>query len=659
MARFADHVRVGGPSRVVLRRAISSPISWDRVYIDPQPSDEPFFPPGLYNLGNTCFMNSVIQAVCSLPPLFEFLRDRCYQYYSADVPDPADGSEKKPLLVTEALLDLVVALNSMDRTRRVLKPSEFIAALAATSKGNRRLMCYEQQDAHELLQILSSSLTDEEAPGPPLVLSLFDLDSLKAEAPGLPLSLKRADSKPVPPPGKKTQLKRRRSRTLVAEGFTLFPNLPQNLRNPFTGLLAHSMSCLVCGYRPEVRHDTFDNISLAVPHASATSVQALLNSYVSHEDIEGYACARCILIATVQSISKDIEVLKEQIAAVSQKAKKETSDQLRNKRKDDLRILLNELRDQEQNRRLVEYAARFDVEKKLVRSETAHAKFVGHLTKTSMQPVTIKKAKVTSAHAQKQILIAHPPQVLCLHMQRSVYTPSGVVYKNNCRVKFDPILDLTPFCSYMGGSIANASPVAAERLMEIQAELERRRAALRNALDADSSDNQQSQAESSKPTTQRSKRRSSGNKRSGLRGGAATNDLDGDDDAERSSLTLDGVNSLVEGSDSSIAVPNGDTATANEKEDRAAPTTYATPSPPRHLYRLHAVVLHHGSHDSGHFVTFRRAARGESKAKGGGGEEGVRWFRISDDHVDIVTDVRYEVFEAGGANAYMLFYERI
>ena len=46
----------------------------------------------------------------------------------------------------------------------------------------------------------------------------------------------------------------------------------------------------------------------------------------------------------------------------------------------------------------------------------------------------------------KQIMIASPPQCLALHMQRSVYLPSGHITKNNCRVIFKEYLDITPFC---------------------------------------------------------------------------------------------------------------------------------------------------------------------------------------------------------------------
>jgi hypothetical protein len=68
------------------------------------------------------------------------------------------------------------------------------------------------------------------------------------------------------------------------------------------------------------------------------------------------------------------------------------------------------------------------------------------------------------------------------------------------------------------------------------------------------------------------------------------------------------------------------------------------------IYKLSAVVLHYGHHESGHFITLRRVTRPDKNDM---------WFRISDADVDRVSDVESEVFRHGSRYCYMLFYERL
>lgn len=49
------------------------------------------------------------------------------------------------------------------------------------------------------------------------------------------------------------------------------------------------------------------------------------------------------------------------------------------------------------------------------------------------------------AKTAKQTSIAYAPDCLCLHMQRSMYLPSGHLVKNNSSVAFAPVLDLNDF----------------------------------------------------------------------------------------------------------------------------------------------------------------------------------------------------------------------
>ena len=77
-----------------------------------------------------------------------------------------------------------------------------------------------------------------------------------------------------------------------------------------------------------------------------------------------------------------------------------------------------------------------------------------------------------------------------------------------------------------------------------------------------------------------------------------------------------------------------------------------------YLYKLNAVVLHYGSHDSGHFVTYRRFPKKYSSSKKKTSRSD-RWYAISDDHVRRIWDVQGEVFGCATQFVYLLFYERM
>jgi len=65
-------------------------------------------------------------------------------------------------------------------------------------------------------------------------------------------------------------------------------------------------------------------------------------------------------------------------------------------------------------------------------------------------------------------------------------------------------------------------------------------------------------------------------------------------------------------------------------------------------YALCAIVVHIGSHSSGHYLTFRRRPRAHWKGLSND------WFRISDEDVEPAT-----IQEVMSSNPFLLFYERV
>eukprot|EP00842_Homolaphlyctis_polyrhiza_P006563 jgi/Hompol1/6908/HPOL_002392-RA len=167
-------------------------------------------------------MNSVIQSLVSMPRLVRYIEERVLSYCI----DAPDGSTAV-LPVTEALYDLCSVLNDANPTRNVLRPSGLVNALAG-NKGNQHLLGYQQQDAHELFQFVSSLVTKEETPlMPPPILSFADIHRL---APQHPASAAVSASS-----------------SSAASNTDIIPASP-------------------------LRHDTFDNLSLTVPSTVSVTV---------------------------------------------------------------------------------------------------------------------------------------------------------------------------------------------------------------------------------------------------------------------------------------------------------------------------------------------------------------------------------------------------
>ena len=194
--------------------------------------------PGLYNLGNTCFANSVLQALVSCPSLFAYLRRRHAILLALEETDAGQQHltrQRNTREILDAFLSLALELNQLGNSPRPLSPKRILNALAF-QKGTRHLLGYEQQDAHEFLQSLSSRLRVETAlsqssnGGLALLTKLImtnasefkdSIDAIKFNMPKLYYQGRIWNN---------------------SEG------TKQDL-DPLTGLTAHRVSCLVCGFK--------------------------------------------------------------------------------------------------------------------------------------------------------------------------------------------------------------------------------------------------------------------------------------------------------------------------------------------------------------------------------------------------------------------------
>ncbi|KAL4457464.1 hypothetical protein ABPG75_012329 [Micractinium tetrahymenae] len=197
-------------------------------------------PAGMLNLGNTCYLNAVLQVLLSLPSLVSDLRRGRQQLEAAGQAFSSSG-------VYAALLECVAARDA--RLDRHIKPASLKRALDASSAAFRGTF---QQDAHELFVALLEGVQREV-----LVREVARLG---------------------------------RSRVRVSE--TADPAA----RN-FSFAVQHELACSRCGHTSRVVEE-YMHLSLELPEAQAGSVAAcsvtqLLRSYFKEEEEVEKSCEAC------------------------------------------------------------------------------------------------------------------------------------------------------------------------------------------------------------------------------------------------------------------------------------------------------------------------------------------------------------------------------
>ncbi|KAH8118788.1 cysteine proteinase [Phellopilus nigrolimitatus] len=176
----------------------------------------------------------------------------------------------------------------------------------------------------------------------------------------------------------------------------------------FDGLTANRRSCVACGYTEAVMHFACASWQLSLPRgAPACALQACLADFVRLELLTDCVCRLCSLRATRARLAQEAD----RLAGGAGDAPASAS---RKKRAREARRL---------------------------EARVAAAIDEGRIEEDIKG---VKIEKVLSAASTKQAMIARPPRVLVLHLNRSVHY-GGHAGRNACQVIFPEILDLTPY----------------------------------------------------------------------------------------------------------------------------------------------------------------------------------------------------------------------
>lgn len=344
-------------------------------------------PPGLGNWDNSCYQNSVIQGLASLPALRVFL---------SKVSNP-----QEPLSTKEALCEIIAKLNNPANAGK----------LFWTPKQLKSMSSWQQQDAQEYLSKVLDEVEKETAKKVKGSLGTGGLSEVAS------LMLDHAASIYECKAGKSRCVNR-----CSPVGVPRLNQLPYELasmlaRNPLEGLLAQRVGCLQCGFVEGLSLIPFNCLTVPLGRQWMYDVRTCLDDYTSLEHISGVECAKCTLLRNKKQMERLLSESYDQDPGDNSPLTPRLTEALQDPVKERLSAVDEALRDNDF-------------------SDNALFKKCQISTKNRV-----------SATKSRQAVIARPPKSLVIHINRSVFDEnSGLQRKNIAEVRFPQQLDLAPWC---------------------------------------------------------------------------------------------------------------------------------------------------------------------------------------------------------------------
>jgi len=359
-------------------------------------------PPGIRNVGNTCFANAVLQAMASCRSLVEFLED-------AFTGPQALPPEKAPL--ASELRRCLLALNETQGRSKVVDVKDLLHVVEKHMIASFDLE--DQQDASEFYEMLCDALSME------LEQARRSVERTQGETTsGMTASeqneFKERNKSGIEGNGDEDLAQKANHKTKVEdEEDTPRAESPiqetkrNRIKGPYEGSTASTSICLRCATRSTVNLQRLIVLPLAIPHRKlcglclaepGLTLESLMHQFIALEMINGVSCSVCSHNASLtlwKMPGEDSPDANGQIVEAAEKVKR---------------------------------CSRQEPECSCPQlAEAAGLRW--------------QKAYATGG---RRMLLAQSPQLLCIQLRRASYAAGGI-NKILGHVSFPQRLDLTPF----------------------------------------------------------------------------------------------------------------------------------------------------------------------------------------------------------------------
>ena len=447
---------------------------------------------GLKNRGQTCYANSLMQALASVQPLYVYLESLCKEIYCTHQ-NNENNDEGESESVALALLQTIQHINGHKVTeyrkrrqrkrRRSFLPTRFFS-LSYSPGDPQRVMniiakhhhqfksrtliglagILEQQDAHELFSSLMDVLSVEvkEYGGKNRTVAAAeseinnDTDAPNNATTDVYEEEKKHDEGAI--------IDDKAYESMQINDAQKPRNTPKSIEvteptsatvNPFDGLCESTLKCATCHHTRPIQSTPFIGLSLPIANIQSEYLEDFLQQeYGTTERVEGVQCFACTIGLRIDELEEEDLLLGGAIASIRRR-KKTTHKEIGDRTNEDNKDITGLLEESQQIRRNIDILKSLDPDvadgKLDCTDDIDKRQEIDIGLSSSLRPIS-----PCLQDAYKSSLILRSPQVLCIHIQRRHFDPScNRMVKVMRQVNFEEMLDLGSYCVFGEGEDSN------------------------------------------------------------------------------------------------------------------------------------------------------------------------------------------------------------